>query len=223
MRVPALFSAEARIVKRRDPDLPAVCLRLPKLHSACIRCAVLFFAVSTRSLEKPRIPARAGSPLLPLAVVQPRLAAEAPPLLPRTRVGSRRALPAQQVAMPISLRSGRSGTRPPTSYRDANISPTLSATTSASKLDLGEEGPKIIVTRADVRRQSSAYVPAEWETDLRRVLLRSPLAAPRIRRRVRTAARDCKRVPERPHNSLLGVDGTRRRARRMRTSQGCRR
>lgn len=67
--------------------------------------------------------------------------------------------------MPISLRSGRSGTRPPTSYRDANISPTLSATTSASKLDLGEEGPKIIVTRADVRRQSCVDPPAESETD----------------------------------------------------------
>ncbi|GAA5963629.1 hypothetical protein JCM8115_002062 [Rhodotorula mucilaginosa] len=59
--------------------------------------------------------------------------------------------------MPISLRSGRSGTRPPTSYRDANISPTLSATTSASKLDLGEEGPKIIVTRVDLRESVAAY------------------------------------------------------------------
>lgn len=52
--------------------------------------------------------------------------------------------------MPVSLRFGRSGARPPNSYRDPNLSPTLSATTSASKLDLGEEGPKIIVTRADV-------------------------------------------------------------------------
>lgn len=129
------------------------------MYTLC--CAI--FAVSTRSLVKHRNLSRLPAP--PPAVVQPRLAAESPPLLPRARVGSRRALPAQQVAMPISLRSGRSGTRPPTSYRDANISPTLSATTSASKLDLGEEGPKIIVTRADVRPHSSAYVPAEWETE----------------------------------------------------------
>ncbi|GAA5984278.1 hypothetical protein JCM10908_006121 [Rhodotorula pacifica] len=56
--------------------------------------------------------------------------------------------------MPASIRSGR---RPPNSYKDPNVSPTLSATTSASRLDLGEDGPKIIVTRADLRESVAAY------------------------------------------------------------------
>lgn len=57
--------------------------------------------------------------------------------------------------MAPSIRSFR-GSRPPNSYKDPQLSPTLSATsigTSASQLraDFGDEGgPKVIVTRADV-------------------------------------------------------------------------
>ncbi|GAA5975771.1 hypothetical protein JCM11641_005868 [Rhodosporidiobolus odoratus] len=59
--------------------------------------------------------------------------------------------------MAPSLRSIRTSYRaPPTTYKEPP-SPTLSATTSASQLDLGEDGPKIIVTRADLRESVSAY------------------------------------------------------------------
>ncbi|GAA5868121.1 hypothetical protein JCM3774_001027 [Rhodotorula dairenensis] len=60
--------------------------------------------------------------------------------------------------MPVSIYFGHmGGSRPPNSYRDPNLSPTLSATTSTSKPDLGEGGPKIIVTRADLRESVAAY------------------------------------------------------------------
>ncbi|GAA5921800.1 hypothetical protein JCM3775_001827 [Rhodotorula graminis] len=64
--------------------------------------------------------------------------------------------------MAPSIRSFR-GTHPPSSYRDPQLSPTLSATsvgTSASQLraDFGDEGgPRVIVTRADLRESVSAY------------------------------------------------------------------
>lgn len=124
--------------------------------------AVRFFAISTRSL-KPRNPASSFEPA-------PRFSrrcrststwseVSVASFHGQSRIRSRSIC--TKATMPISLRSGRTGTRPPTSYRDANISPTLSATTSASKLDLGEEGPKIIVTRADVRLQACVDPPAE--------------------------------------------------------------
>ncbi|POY74514.1 hypothetical protein BMF94_2274 [Rhodotorula taiwanensis] len=62
--------------------------------------------------------------------------------------------------MPASIRSSRSRPRPtPTTSFDTNpnASPTLTATTLASRLDLGDDGPKVIVTRADLRDSISAY------------------------------------------------------------------
>lgn len=51
-----------------------------------------------------------------------------------------------------SIRSFRSS-KPPQSYKDPQLSPTLTATTSASAFEWGEDGaPRVIVTRADVRR-----------------------------------------------------------------------
>ncbi|GAA5895213.1 hypothetical protein JCM8208_005938 [Rhodotorula glutinis] len=64
--------------------------------------------------------------------------------------------------MAPSIRSFR-GTHPPSSYKDPQLSPTLSATsvgTSASQLraDFGDEGgPRVIVTRADLRESVTAY------------------------------------------------------------------
>ncbi|BGP40432.1 hypothetical protein JCM10450v2_004415 [Rhodotorula kratochvilovae] len=61
--------------------------------------------------------------------------------------------------MAPSLRSFR-GSRPPNSYKDPQLSPTLSATstgTRASQLDLGDEGPRVVVTRADLRESVTAY------------------------------------------------------------------
>ncbi|GAA5833450.1 hypothetical protein JCM9279_001527 [Rhodotorula babjevae] len=64
--------------------------------------------------------------------------------------------------MAPSIRSFR-GPHPPSSYKDPQLSPTLSATsagTSASQLraDFGDEGgPRVIVTRADLRESVSAY------------------------------------------------------------------
>ncbi|BGP24980.1 IRSp53/MIM-like domain-containing protein [Rhodotorula toruloides] len=59
--------------------------------------------------------------------------------------------------MPASLRPFRGSSRPPNSYKDSQLSPTLSTTTVASRLNLGEEGPKTIVTRADLRESVAAY------------------------------------------------------------------
>ncbi|GAA5921656.1 hypothetical protein JCM1841_000897 [Sporobolomyces salmonicolor] len=56
-----------------------------------------------------------------------------------------------------SIRSFRGSSRPPQSYKSPQLSPTLTATTSASALDLGEEGPRVIITRADLRDSISAY------------------------------------------------------------------
>ncbi|GAA5882461.1 hypothetical protein JCM16303_001745 [Sporobolomyces ruberrimus] len=59
--------------------------------------------------------------------------------------------------MPASIRSSRGApTAPPSSYRSPP-SPTLSATTTASQLDLGDEGPRVIITRADLRDSVQAY------------------------------------------------------------------
>ncbi|GAA6052873.1 hypothetical protein JCM3770_004387 [Rhodotorula araucariae] len=61
---------------------------------------------------------------------------------------------------PPSLRAFRSR-RPPDSYKDPQLSPTLSATstgTRASQLDFGAEGgPRVVVTRADLRESVAAY------------------------------------------------------------------
>ncbi|GAA5843405.1 hypothetical protein JCM11251_002470 [Rhodosporidiobolus azoricus] len=59
--------------------------------------------------------------------------------------------------MAPSIRSVHTGYRPPPSAFKGPPSPTLSATTRASQLDLGEEGPKVIVTRADLRKSVAAY------------------------------------------------------------------
>ncbi|GAA5854261.1 hypothetical protein JCM8547_001756 [Rhodosporidiobolus lusitaniae] len=58
--------------------------------------------------------------------------------------------------MAPSIRSFRTSNRPPPSSYRAPPSPTLSATTSASQLDF-EDGPRVIVTRADLRESVSAY------------------------------------------------------------------
>ncbi|GAA6016708.1 hypothetical protein JCM11491_000214 [Sporobolomyces phaffii] len=59
--------------------------------------------------------------------------------------------------MPASIRSARGSSRPPPSAYRSPPSPTLSATTSASALDLGDEGPRVIITRADLRDSVEAY------------------------------------------------------------------
>ncbi|GAA6000112.1 hypothetical protein JCM10207_006057 [Rhodosporidiobolus poonsookiae] len=61
--------------------------------------------------------------------------------------------------MAPSIRSFRRGA-PPSAYKDPQLSPTLSATsntTKASQLDLGDDGPRVIVTRADLRESVAAY------------------------------------------------------------------
>ncbi|GAA6060103.1 hypothetical protein JCM10212_003511 [Sporobolomyces blumeae] len=59
--------------------------------------------------------------------------------------------------MPASVRSFRGAQRPPPSAYRSPPSPTLSATTNVSQLDLGDEGPPVIVTRADLRDSVTAY------------------------------------------------------------------
>ncbi|GAA5910553.1 hypothetical protein JCM6882_008555 [Rhodosporidiobolus microsporus] len=56
-------------------------------------------------------------------------------------------------------RSIHTGYRPPPSSFKAPPSPTLSATTNATQMgaDLGDEGPRVIVTRADLRESVAAY------------------------------------------------------------------
>lgn len=51
--------------------------------------------------------------------------------------------------VPSIFRSSRTSAPPPVvSYRDpADVSPTMTATTSATTLDLGDDGPKVVVTR----------------------------------------------------------------------------
>ncbi|SCV72142.1 BQ2448_4836 [Microbotryum intermedium] len=61
--------------------------------------------------------------------------------------------------MAPSIRSFRSSTKQLThqSNRRGDASPTLTATTSASFLDLGDEGPAVVINRADLRASVVAY------------------------------------------------------------------
>ncbi|GAA5979763.1 hypothetical protein JCM5350_002039 [Sporobolomyces pararoseus] len=59
--------------------------------------------------------------------------------------------------MPASIKSSRGSNKPPPSSYRSPPSPTLSATTTASQLDLGDEGPRVIITRADLRDSVQAY------------------------------------------------------------------
>ncbi|GAA6028338.1 hypothetical protein JCM8097_006984 [Rhodosporidiobolus ruineniae] len=59
--------------------------------------------------------------------------------------------------MAPSIRPIRTARGPPPSSFRQPPSPTLSATTQASQLDLGDDGPKVIVTRADLRESVQAY------------------------------------------------------------------
>ncbi|GAA6001442.1 Ivy1p [Rhodotorula paludigena] len=61
--------------------------------------------------------------------------------------------------MAPSIRSFRGANHPPSSYKDPQLSPTLSAaSTRASQLDFGEVGgPRVVVTRADLRESVAAY------------------------------------------------------------------
>lgn len=62
--------------------------------------------------------------------------------------------------MPASIRSEPSAGGPPANrFKDPARpgSPTMSTATSASRLDLGDDGPKVIVTRADLRESVAAY------------------------------------------------------------------
>ncbi|BGP16548.1 hypothetical protein JCM10213_000540 [Rhodosporidiobolus nylandii] len=59
--------------------------------------------------------------------------------------------------MAPSIRSFRGSSRPPPSAYNRPPSPTGSATTQASQLNLGDEGPRVVVTRADLRESVAAY------------------------------------------------------------------
>ncbi|GAA5967243.1 hypothetical protein JCM3765_001746 [Sporobolomyces pararoseus] len=59
--------------------------------------------------------------------------------------------------MPASIKSSRGSNKPPPSSYRSPSSPTLSAITTASQLDLGDEGPRVIITRADLRDSVQAY------------------------------------------------------------------
>lgn len=149
-----------------------------------------------------------AEPGLPALTVHTSLAALAPPSLPHPLS---LLPPAPSRTMAPSIRSFR-GSRPPNSYKDPQLSPTLSATsigTSASQLraDFGDEGgPKVIVTRADVSSSLRERLGALGAVDGRPDELPVHSSASRSRptrassrRPRRTAMRSLRSLLPRPH------------------------